>query len=339
MTQHQPRHHIKNTVFILLLLITALSLLISSCSTEEKPKTYRVGVLVGLDFLSFMTDGFKEGMTELGYIEDENIVYDIQVSGFDIANYQSILQKFVDDKVDLIYVFPTEASIEAKAIAENSGIPVVFDQALIEGMGLVDSIREPGGNITGVRFPGPDIAVRRFEILREVIPDATQILIPYQKGYPIVQPQLDILYPAAEAAGVTLIEAPVEIATDTASILQQVAGDTEVDAILLLAEPLLGVQEAQDAILAFANERKIPIGGLYIPVEEGYGGFFSLNTNPFESGSLAAPLADKIFQGVPAGSIPVVSAEMYLQIDYGLAQRMGLEVPEGLLVLADEVIR
>ena len=319
--------------------VLVMGVLLGGCGTEQ-PEVYRVGVLSGLDFVANITDGFKAEMAELGYVEGENIVYDIQTTNFDLAAYQSILQQFVADEVDLIFVFPTEASLEAKAITQGTDIPVVFNFAFIEGIGLVESVREPGGNVTGVRYPGPDIALRRFEIMRELAPAAKRMYIPYQRGYPIVDPQLEVLYPAAEAAGITLIEAPADNAAELEADLQARAasGDIGLDAILFVAEPLAVTPDALLVMARFAAEHKIPIGGALMEVG-GYGTIFGVNVNPVDSGKQAAPLADKILKGTPAGTIPVVSAENFLQINYSVAQELGVEVPEGLLSQADEVIR
>jgi putative ABC transport system substrate-binding protein len=316
-----------------------MGLLVSGCGAE-KPKVYRVGVLAGLDFVGVITDGFKAGMTELGYVEGQNIVYDVQKTNFDMAAYQSILKKFVADDVDLIFVFPTEASMEAKAATQGTDIPVVFAFALIEGMGLVDSVREPGGNITGVRYPGPDIAVKRFEIMRELVPQATRMWVPYQRGYPIVAPQLEALRPAAEAAGVTLIEAPAANAAELQAELdaRAASGDIGMDVILFVAEPLTVTPENFAVIGKFAYEHNIPVGGALMSAD-GYESVFGVNVDPVKVGKQAAPLADKILKGTKAGSIPVVSAENYFQINYKAAQALGLTVPEGLLSQAAEVIR
>jgi putative ABC transport system substrate-binding protein len=335
----------------LLVCAVLLVLLLNGCGAK-KPEVYHVGILSGLDFVANITDGFKDGMTEQGFVEGENIVYDVQQTDFDMAAYKSILQKFVADKVDLILVFPTEASLEAKAATQGTDIPVVFTFALIEGMGLVDSVRQPGGNITGVRYPGPDIALRRFEILHELLPEATRFLVPYQRGYPIVAPQLDILRPAAQAAGVTLIEAPADDAAELESILQAGAtaagttaaagtaagADPGFDAILMIVEPLAVTQDAFDVMARFAAGYEMPIGGALMESGD-YGSIFGVNVDPIVSGRQAAPLSARVLQGTPAGTIPVVSAENYFQIDYTMAQKLGVMVPEGLLAQADEVIR
>jgi len=324
---------------LLLILVSVFSMILSGCGAK-KPKVYRVGILSGLGFVADITDGFKAGMTELGYIEGENITYDVQTTEFDMAAYQRILNKFVADKVDLIVVFPTEASVEAKNATQGTDIPVLFTFALIEGMGLVDSVREPGGNITGVRYPGPDIAVKRFEILREIVPDAKRVWLPYQRDYPIVDSQLEVLYPVAEAAGVTLIEFPAsnpaELEAELNARAQQ--NDVGMDAIMFLVEPLAVTLDDYLVIAKFAYEHKIPLGGAFMPVE-GYESIFGVNVKSYDTGLLAAPLADKIFKGTPAGTIPVVSAENFVQFHYTAAQRLGVTIPESLLSQADEVVR
>ena len=72
---------------------------------------------------------------------------------------------------------------------------------------------------------------------------------------------------------------------------------------------------------------------------EGYGSLFGVHIHNFNTGKQTAPLADKIFKGIQAGTIPVVSAEPYFQFNYKVAQELGLNVSEGLLARADEIIR
>ncbi len=324
---------------MLLAFVTVLPLLLSGCCAEE-PEVYRVGILSGLSFAVDAVDGFKAGIEELGYVEGQNIFYDVQSTEFDMAAYRGIVDGFVADEVDLIFVFPTEASQEAKAATQGTDIPVVFSVANIEGTGLVDSVREPGGNMTGVRYPGPDIALKRFEIMCQLAPEATRMVVPYQRGYPIVDSQLEILHPTAEAAGVTLIEAPVDDAAELEDFLQAQAegDDIGVDAILIIPEPL-GVTPDPFLVMArFATEHQIPIGGAIMEVE-GYGAVFDVGIDHFKTGEQAAPLADKILQGTPAGTIPLVSSESYLIINTKVAQDLGVTVPEILLAQAVKVIR
>lgn len=319
--------------------IVVMGLLLSGCGKPD-PQVYRVGVLSGLSYVATITDGFKTGMAELGYVEGENIVYDVQVTEFDMAVYQDILQKFVADQVDLILVFPTEATIEAKAATEGTDIPVVFDYVMIEGTDLVNSVREPGGNITGVRYPVLDIAVKRFEIMRAIAPDAKRIWIPYIRDYPIVEGQMEVLRPVAAAEGVTLIEfpavSPAELEAELRAYAQQ--DDLGIDAILFLSEPLAVTPDFFVVMGQFAKEHKLPMGGAYIEMG-GYTSLFGVVPNAFDSGKLTASVADKILKGTPPGTIPVISPEYFIQVNYKEAQALGLTVPESLLNQANEIIR
>lgn len=319
------------------ILIVALAL--SACGTPA-PKVYRVGILSGLDFFAPTADSFKAKMTELGYVEGKNIVYDIQKTNIAPEAEVQILSKFVADKVDLIFVFPTESSLEAKIATEGSNIPVVFAQAFTEQGGLVKSVREPGGNITGVRFPGPDLAVKRFEVLLELAPQVKRLWLPYQKGYPNIPPQLEVLRPVAAAAGVTLIEAPFATPAELQADLQAraAAADPGIDAILMIAEPLTLTPDAFMALGAFARDQKLLLGGTLVTMGE-YSSTFGVMVDNAAVGQQAAALADKILKGTQAGTIPVASAESFLRINYTAVQAAGVEAPEGLLRQAVEVIR
>jgi putative ABC transport system substrate-binding protein len=324
---------------LLLLLLVAVCTLLSGCGKKTQ-KVYRVGVLSGLDYFADTADGFKVRMAELGYIEGKNIVYDLQKTNIDPIVYKNILKKFLDDKVDLIFVFPTEASMEAKAATKGTGIPVVFANANIEDTNLVESVRQPGGNITGVRWPGPDLAAKRFEIMLELAPQAKRMWIPYQKGYPIVKSQLEAVRPIAASAGITLLEFPADNAAELEAELQEQAEsvNSDTDVILTIAEPLGVTPDSFAVIGKFAAEHKIPVGGALMRVGE-YESVFGLIPRNISVGIQAAFLADKILKGASASTIPIVSAEGYFQFNYKAAQKLGLKVPEGLLSRADEIIR
>ena len=322
---------------MILFVIILITFIINSCVL--KSKVYRVGILSGLDYFIKTADGFKDKMAELGYIEGKNIIYDLQKTQFDPPAERSILKKFVDNKVDLIFTFPTEVSLEAKDIIEGTKIPLVFSNANIEGVDLINTIPEPGGNITGVRFPGPDLAIKRFEILKEIVPDAKKILIFYQRGYPIIPSQLEVLRPAAVSSGVILIEEPADDANEIQSILQnRISANNNIDAILIIPETLCVEPKAFMVIGKFAVDHKIPFGGALMS-QGSYETIFGVTTDHVAVGKQAAFLVDKIFKGTPAGKIMVVSAKSYLQINYRAAQKLGLKINDSLLSMADEIIR
>jgi len=333
---HKPR-----IAWTLLNLIIVANLLLSGCG-KAAPKVYHVGILSGLSAFSPAVEGFKAKMTELGYIEGENISYDVQSTEVDFDAYKSISQKFADDKVDLIFVFPTEASMEAKAATQGTDIPVVFALAFtdVAGIDLIESVREPGGNITGVRFPSVDIATKRLQILLEIAPNAKKIFVPYLKGYPNVPGQLEAIRPQAVSLGVELIEFPASSPPELQAELDKrtASEDIGIDALLMIAEPLAITPPFYAIIGKFSYEHKIPIGGALMTTD-GYESIFGLLPDAARAGEDAALLADKIFKGTPAGTIPVVTSESYFQINFKAAQQLGVTIPEGLLKQADEIIR
>lgn len=287
-----------------------------------------------------IADGFKVKMTELGYVEGENIVYDLHKLNADPAGEQRVARKFVEDKVDLILSFPTEPTIAAKAATQGTGIPIVFVMAGIEGTNVVESVSKPGGNITGSRFPGPESTVKRLEILHELVPQAKRVYIIYDPNYPTVPHALEQLRPTASSLGLTLVEDQVNNLDEFKTALQKRAAldDIGVDAILIMPEVLSQTPEGFEALLKFANEHKLPLGGTMESTVYA-GAVFSFATSSVELGMLVAPLADKILKGTPAGTIPVVTPVASLRINYKVIQELGLNVPEGLLSRADEIIR
>jgi putative ABC transport system substrate-binding protein len=194
--------------------------------------------------------------------------------------------------------------------------------------------------MTGVRFPGTDIAVKRLEFLHTLAPQAKRIWVPYQRDYPSVSPILEVLRPAAASLGITLVELPAAGPADVQADLQTraQAADIGIDAILFIPESLNVNPDAFAAISKFAVEHKVPIAGAFVSPEGNTIVLANLSDN-VEVGKLAAPLADKIFKGVPISTIPVVSPEAHLLVNYKVAKELGLTVPEGLLSQASEVIR
>jgi putative tryptophan/tyrosine transport system substrate-binding protein len=331
-------------LWTMLIWVVVVAMLLSGCGSSQPPKVYKVGILSVLQAFAPAAEGFKSKMAELGYVEGKNITYDLQqVDQVDISVFQKVTKKFIDDKVDLIFVFSTEASMEAKAAAEGSGIPVVFGLAFtdVAGVDLIDSVQKPGGNITGVRWPSVDIANKRLQILHEMAPDAKRIFVPYLEGYPNVPGQLEAIRQMADSLGLTLIEHGTTSPDDLQSALNGLAtaDDLGVDAIMTLSEPVSLTPPFYDVFSKFAYEHKIPIGGALMNPGGDGDLIFGLTPDPKTAGEAAALLADKIFRGTPAGTIPVVTSESVFKIDIKAAQALGVTVPDGLLKQADEIIK
>ncbi|MBN1409208.1 MAG: ABC transporter substrate-binding protein [Spirochaetales bacterium] len=279
-------------------------------------------------------------MNTLGYIEGKNIVYDLRQAYNDAVQARQICEKFIKDNVDLIFAFSTQAAVIAKNVTEKTKIPLIFTIVNIEDTGIIKSIQEPGGNITGVRSPSIELPVKNLEIMLELLPDLKKIYLPYAANYPAIYTGLKALHATAKTAGISVTDLPVSELKDLENDLK--ARDSMqnigIEAILCLPESLVQSPEGFKLLSDFADKHKIPIGGL-IPWEITKGATYVTGIDMHEMGQLAAPLADKVLKGTKAGTIPVVSPELHLRINYKRALELGITVPKGLLLQADEIIR
>ena len=326
-------------IVLYLFLPLTVFILFTGC-TGVKSREYHIGILSGAETFNDIADGFISGMTELGYEKGKNVFYDYQKADFDMAAYQNIIEKFIKEKVNLIFVFPTEPAVVAKKTTRGLDIPVVFAMSGIEGNNLVDSVSFPGGNITGVRYPGPELTVRRFDILIELVPDIKKVYLIYDRNYPNTPMALDGLRPAASSSGVTLVEDSVSTMTEFKSRLHARAAmrTNDVDAILVMPDILNNSIEGFRAILKYASAHKLPIGG-GMAFTADLGALFSYVPDNAEQGRQAAVLADKIIKGTPAGTIMLATPQARLRVNYKVIQELGLSVDEGLLSRAYEIIR
>ena len=321
--------------------IVLVALLMSGCGSAQQNKVYHVGILTSNPSFAAIGDGFKAKMTELGYIENKNIIYIVQKpSSSDPAELQRQVKALVDQKVDLIFTFPAPETVAAQAATQGTNIPVVFAYFQVEGTNLIKSVSAPGGNMTGVRYPGPEMISRRLEILHEMVPTVKRVWISYDKNGPNTPATLAVLRPLASSLDVTLIEVPItkldELGADLAARTN--SADIGIDAIITMPDEF-NTSAAGFAVLnKFATDHKIPLaGGISYMAQQG--ALFINTTDLTNVGALAAPLADQILKGIPAGTIPVVTPNQQLIINYKVAQGLGLTVPSGLLSEATQIIR
>jgi putative ABC transport system substrate-binding protein len=327
--------------FVTLIWLILTSLLSSGCGILNSAEIYQVGLLSGVDVFNTTLDGFKAEMVELGYVEGENIVYDLKFAGGDAAAMKQISEQFVDDGADLIVTTTNGAALAAQAATAGTGVPVVFTIVLApQQTGVVHNLREPGANITGVRNPLEDFIGKRVEILVRLDPEVRRIWVPYNPRYVTVNVVLERLRQVAPSLGVELVETPVDTPEDLLAALATLRGRAEldIDAIVIMPDLTVQLPESWSAMLDFAKKNKLPIvANTRGQVQDG--ALFAYLSDNVETGRLAAPLADKILQGNDPATIPVATSEPRLIINYQTSQTLNLTIAEGLLAQAIEVIR
>jgi len=329
----------KNQTKWVLLFIILVALTISGCGGSAESKTYRVGLLSGVDTFNAAFEGFKAQMTELGYVEGENISYDFQAAGGDSEKMAQFAQQFVADEVDLIVTTTTGAAKAAQAATAGTDIPVIF--TIIQdpvGVGLVESLRNPGANMTGVARPPVEYLGKRVEILKQMAPDAATLWIIYDPDYSTAASSVPAVQAGAASMGVTLIETHVKSTDDMNAELQKRAAMEElgVDAIQMMPDPINS--NSSEAAIDFANQQGIPVVGHTLGQAE-YGALFTYADSSGAAGRKAASLADQIFKGTNAGDLPVEVSDLSLTINMKAANGIGITVPDDVLSNANNIIR
>jgi putative ABC transport system substrate-binding protein len=325
---------IMRKAFVLGLIVIVLLPALAGCGgTEAQPESYQIGILQLVDVLADVEEGFKEGMADLGYTEGEKVTYLQRNANGDMDALQRFAQEFVDEQVDLIVTITTPSSVTALNVSEGTGIPIVFIMVSDPiGAGLVQSLTQPGGRVTGIIDGDMETVGKRLELLLKIAPDIQRVLSVYSYEEALL-PAEENLRQAAATLGVELVEKQVQT-TDEAEATFQAIQPGEADAIFMQSDGL--IVAAEDGILELALRDGLPQIG---PGGTSHFSVASYGANFYRAGEQGAGLADKILKGAQPANVPVELPRKFdLILNRGIAKQIGLTIPEDALSLADQVI-
>ncbi len=318
-------------VWMLLSWMVIAALLVSGCSSTQAKKTYTIGVINYFKPLESIVEGFKTGMTELGYVEGENVTY--IYNGVLEDNPQVIdaeVKNLLDQKVDMLLTLGNPTTLSAIKAVEGTKIPVVFAPVTDPvGLGVAQSLGNPGGSATGVQ--SANNAPKALEWLVKILPGTKQVYVFYN---PIDGASVSTLKPLPDAAaqlGIELVANEVQSPEEELAIIKTMPEDA---AIFIIPAPSLG--PGLSDVKKLAIELGIPAGGYN---DTGEDLVFSYTSDRIEQGKQAARLADQIFNGSKPGDLPVETAESFLRINLKVATAMGIDIPDSIIAQADTVIR
>jgi len=226
----------------------------------------------------------------------------------------------------------------AKEASVGTKIPVVFTivMAPIES-GIVDSLTKPQGNISGVRNPLGEFIGKRLDFLKQLVPNTKKVLVLNNPIYPTVPISLKSLRIAAKKLNVQLIDVPVKKPMEVKAYLSN-AEATEFDAILIMPDPVMQNQQSLESIFNYARENKLSVVA-NTPKQVVDGALFSYHSDSYETGRKAAQLANKLLADRATRNLPIMSSEPQLILNLKMAKELGIEVDEGLIVLAHRIIQ
>jgi putative ABC transport system substrate-binding protein len=276
-------------------------------------------------------DAFVQRLRELGWIEGRTILIEYRWADARPERVAEIAAEFVGLKVDVILTAGPNTAIAKQA---TSVIPIVF--AITNdpvGGGLVASLAQPGGNVTGLSLQATDLSSKRVEFLRELVPQLRRLAVIGNVGWRDAVLEMANVRAAARALGLEVVPLEIQRAKD---ITPFAALNPQADALYVVADAL--VTSNRTRILTLALAARLPmIFNDRDAVQAG--GLMSYGTSNAKRFARAADYVNKILRGAKPGDLPVEQPTQFdLTINLTTAKALGLIIPESFLVRADEVI-
>jgi putative ABC transport system substrate-binding protein len=301
---------------------------------QQPPKLPTIGFLGAATALNWSQwlAAFLQRLRELGWAEGRTVAIEIRWAEGRNERYAEIAAEFVRLKVDVIV---TSGAAVLAAKEATSVIPIVFAAANdpVAG-GLVASLARPGGNVTGLSIQGSDLAGKRLEFLREVVPGVRRLAVIGNVGNPTAVLEMGEVVAAARTLGLDVVRLEIRRAEEIVPAFEALQARTE--ALYISIDPFLNANRIR--INTLANVARLPtIAGVGEWVEAG--SLMSYGANFPDLFRRAGDLVNKILRGTKPGDIPVEQPTKFdLVINLTIAKALGLEVPPTLLARADEVI-
>jgi putative tryptophan/tyrosine transport system substrate-binding protein len=280
-------------------------------------------------------DAFFAGLRDLGYVDGQTITIDYLSADGRGEQFPALATECLRRKADIIASTTTPATQAAKNTAPT--IPIVM-LALGDpvGTGLVDSLARPGGNVTGTSMMVSELAAKRLELLKEVVPRISRVLVLAYLVDPIAPLQVKALKEAARLLGVTQQVQDIRTADDLSAAFDTGAKE-RADGLIVDAESIFIVHRAR--ISELAARYKLPAMYPYSIQVADAGGLMAYDVNIPDLQKRAAIFVDRILKGANPADLPVEQPTKFkFVINLKTAKALDLIIPESILQRADEVI-
>jgi ABC-type uncharacterized transport system substrate-binding protein len=280
-------------------------------------------------YLSVLVKAFDD----LGYVEGKNIHLDHRFPAENPDRFRALAQELVDEKPDVIIAVTNFGALEVKRA--TSTIPIVVSVASdAVGMGLVESLARPGGNVTGLSLMAIDLSGKRLELLKEAVPSLLRVALLVDFSTPKEQ-TIKLHQTAAQALGISLWPVEISRPDDIEPVFAKIAED-HADGIVRGPGSALFNWRAQ--IGAAALKHRLP-AMTYIAEEVPHGFLMSYGQDTPDFFRRTAVYVDKILKGAKPADLPVEQPTKFkLVLNLKTAKALGLTIPQTLIVSADEVI-
>ena len=325
------------------MLTTVMLASVSPTQAQQAGKVPRIGLLhpipnprsAGSTTRNPRIRAFYEGLRELGLIEGQSITIEHRYAGDNSDRLRDAVAELVQLKVDVIVTLSTPPAKAAKA--GTSTIPIVIiDPGDPVGIGLVESLARPGGNITGLSSVAPDLAAKRLELLKEAFPKTSRVALLFNAAIPPAEVGLKEMRLAAPMLRQQLQFVEVQGADGFERAFEAMTRERAA-AVVVFPDPLTFRNQA--GIVDFANRSRIPTMFGAKEFVDG-GGLMSYGPSYPAMFHRAATFVDKILKGRTPADLPVEQPMRFeFIVNLKTANQIGVTIPPNLLVRAGEVIR
>lgn len=309
----------------------------ASAGESESERMYTIGItqIVTHPALDANRKGFMDQMEQEGFVQGENVKYDIRNAEGDMSLASSIAQKFVSKEVDLILSIATPTTQACVNKVKGTEIPVVFGSVTDPvSAGLVDSWDHPGGNVTGVS-DWADVGAQ-VELITDVVSEVKSLGVVYNSGETNSKVQVQQLKEVTPEYGIdTVKEASVAASANIMTSAQSLMG--RVDAVWVPTDNT--VVSGFEALVKVCEDNNVPLFAADTATVK-RGAIGTPGIDYYELGQQDAKLAARILRGGNPGEMPVQRMEMNkLYLNPSAAERMGVTIPQSVLDRATDIVR
>jgi putative ABC transport system substrate-binding protein len=322
---------------MLAILRIMLLFLYAPTSAEAQPRTPRVGILVPEmgRAQSQAIKGFRDELRQLGYQEGKHISVETQEAKADRGALQPAAAGLVQQKVDVIVTTGTRATQVAKSATRD--IPIVFIHPSDPiSLGLIKSIEDSGGNLTGVAAFASQTTEKRLAILKEIMPKLQRVHIVYDSNDRFSRENFETAKKGADKLGLQVGEYGVKSAEELKATIGRIQ-NRDGDALFQMPDDL--VESDADFIFDAARKKKLPT----MFNEETWavrGAMASYGPSYYRMGGQAARLVEMIIKGQKPQTLPTQRSDQFeLILNYRTANFIGVSFSRDILKKADKVIR
>ena len=302
----------------------------------QSAKVQRVGLLIGSSesFVAPYIEIFRQALRALGYVEGQNIAIEYRYADGTYDRLPFLAADLVRLKVDIIVTEGTPPTRAARHATTT--IPIVMT---VTGdpvaAGLVANLARPGGNLTGASFFFPEMAAKRLQLLKELIPALSRVTVVWNPANAVHGPTVKAVEAAAKSFRIDVEHVKIQTPADINDALLAISRRR--DGVVVLEDATINVCSTQ--IADVATKHRLPtIFGLTTFVEAG--GLMAYGPNRPELWRRAATFVHKILNGAKPGELPVEQPVRFdLAINVRTAQELRLTIPPSLLLRADQLIQ